>query len=217
MFVLPAWLAGKTIAEYVDKDSNGVQQGHGALVHARHEPYWKPMYAQSLCLPNASFPLRRTLHAISTAATMTDTTTRTTTTATTAPMIAPASLPGGAPPPAAGRSWDDVTTLVSWIAPASLPGGARPPVAGRSWDVVTTLVSRMDDSPATGSWPGFDVAARWDDATLLGETLLDSVIDVAVVEGLGASGATDVIDGTKLLVTSDTVRSKYNKNNGMKS
>ena len=27
-----AWLAAKTIAEYVDKDSNGVQQGHGALV-----------------------------------------------------------------------------------------------------------------------------------------------------------------------------------------
>ena len=74
------------------------------------------MYAQSLCLPNASFPLLRTLHAISTAAIMTDTTTRAITTATTAPMIAPASLPGGAPPPAAGRSWDDVTCddVIDW-------------------------------------------------------------------------------------------------------
>ena len=165
------------------------------------------MYTQSLCLPNASFPVLRTLNAISTAAIMTDTTTRAITTATTAPMIAPASLPGGAPPPAAGRSWDDVTTLVSWIAPASLPRGASPPVAGRSWDDVTTLVSRMDDSPATESWS--DGAARWDDATLLGETLVDSVIDEAVAEGLGASGATDVIEGTKLLVTSGTAHSKY--------
>ena len=137
------------------------------------------MYTQSLCLPNASFPVLRTLNAISTAAIMTDTTTRAITTATTAPMIAPASLPGGAPPPAAGGGWDDVTTVVS----------------------------RMDDSSATGSWP--DVAARWDKATLLGETLVDSVIDVAVAEGLGASGATDVIDGTKMLVTSGTVHSKH--------
>ena len=148
------------------------------------------MYTQSLCLPNASFPFLRTLHAISTAATMTDTTNRTTTTATTAPMIAPASLPGGVPPPVPGGSWDDVNTLVS----------------------------RMDNSSATGSWP--DGAARWDDATPLGETLVDSVIDVAVAEGLGASGATDVIDGIKLLVTSGTVHSKHTsikKNNGMRS
>ena len=39
-----AWLAAK-LAEYVDKDSNGVQQGHGALVHARHEPYWKHIHS----------------------------------------------------------------------------------------------------------------------------------------------------------------------------
>ena len=115
------------------------------------------MYTQSLCLPNASFPVLRTLNAISTAAIMTDTTTRAITTATTAPMIAPASLPGGAPPPVPGRSWDDVTTLVSW----------------------------MDDSPATESWS--DGAARWDDVTLPGETLVGSVIDVAVAEGLGES------------------------------
>ena len=134
-----------------------------------------------MCLPNASFPLLRTLRAISTAATMTETTTRTTTTATTAPMIAPASLPGGVPPPVPGGSWDDVATLVS----------------------------RMDDSSATVSWPDLQLAARWDDATPLGETLVDSVIDVAVAEGLGASEATDVIDGIKLLVTSGTVHSKH--------
>ena len=145
------------------------------------------MYTQSLCLLNASFPLLRTLRAISTAATMTDPTTRTTTTATTAPMITPASLLGGVPPPVPGGSWDDVATLVS----------------------------RMDDSSATVSWPDLqlaarsDEAARWDDATPLGETLVDSVIDVAVADGLGASEATDVIDGIKLLVTSGTVHSKH--------
>ena len=141
------------------------------------------MYTQSQCSPNASFPLLCTLHAISTAAIMTDTTTRAITTATTAPMIAPASLPGGVPPPAAGRSWDDVTALVSWVAPASLPRGASPPVAGGSWEDVTTLVSQMDDSSATGSWS--DGATKWDDATLLGETLVGSV-NVAETEVLGA-------------------------------
>ena len=72
---------------------------------------------------------------------------------------------------------------------------------------MTTLVSQMDDSPATGS--GSDGAARWDDATLLGETLVDSVNDVAVAEGLGGSGATDVFDEIELLVTSGTAHSKH--------
>ena len=158
-----------------------MQQEHGALVHARYEPYWKHIYTQSQCLPNVFLSLQCTLHAISTAATMTDTTTRVTTTATTTPMIAPELLLGRGPPPVPGGSWDDVSTLVS----------------------------RMDDSPATGSWPDLQLAARWDKATLVGETPLDSVIDVAVAEDLGASGATDVFDEIELLVTSGTAHSKH--------
>ena len=66
-----------------------------------------------VCLPvNVFFSLLFTLHAISTAATMTAPTTRTTTTATTAPMIAPGPLPEGPPPPVAGGSWDDVVALL---------------------------------------------------------------------------------------------------------
>ena len=95
------------------------------------------------------------------------------------------------------------------IAPELLLGRGPPPVPGGSWDDVTTLVSRMDDSPATGSWPDLQLAARWDKATLVGETPLDSVIDVAVAEDLGASGATDVFDEIELLVTSGTAHSKH--------
>lgn len=68
----------------------------------------KELYTRSLCFPNVFFPLLLTLHAIRTAATMTDTTITTATTATTAPMIAPDTFPEGPPPSVVEGSLDDV-------------------------------------------------------------------------------------------------------------
>ena len=54
------------------------------------------------------------------------------------------------------------------------------------------LLSRMDDISVTGSWFKEDV--RRDDAALLGETLVTTVIGIAAKEVIGEGGATNVID-----------------------
>lgn len=114
-----------------------------------------------------------TLHAISDAATMTETTTRTTTTAiTTAPMITPDTCVEEPPPTVTEGNWAGSILLLLEV-----------------------------ESPATESW--YDGAARGDDATLLGETLVSSV-NVAAAEVLGRSGATNVTGVTELLVISGT-------------
>ena len=134
-------------------------------------------YCQSLCLPvNPVFRLLLNLHAISKAATMTDPTTRTITTATTTPITVPGPLPEGTSPPFAGGSWDDMAVK---------------------------LLSRTDDISAIGSW--FDRDGRRDDATLLGETLVATVIGIAAKEVIGEGGAANVIDRMELLMTSGTV------------
>ena len=130
-------------------------------------------YIQSLCLPvNPFFPLLLNLHAISKAAAMTDPTTRTITTATTAPITVPDPLPKGPSSPFAGRTWDDVAVM---------------------------LLSRMDDISVVDSW--FEEDARRDNAALLGETLVATVV------------------GMELLVTSGTVYGRYrsSKKQKMKS
>ncbi len=135
-------------------------------------------YIQSLCLPaNLFFSLLLTLHTISKAAAMTDPTTRTITTATTAPITVPDPLPKGPSPPFAGRTWDDVAVI---------------------------LLSRMDDVSAIGSW--FEEDARLDDAALLGETLVTTVIGIAAKVVIGEGGAANVIDRMELLVTSVDAR-----------
>ena len=145
-------------------------------------------YCQSLCLPVKSFfPLLLNLRAISKAATMTDPTARTITTATTTPTTAPGPLPEGLSLPFAGESWDDVAVL---------------------------LLSRMDDISAIGSW--FEEDARWDDATLLGETLVATVVGIAAKEVIGEGGAANVIDRMELLVTSGTVYGRYRSNKTQK-
>ncbi len=138
-------------------------------------------YIQSLCLPAYPFfPLLLTLRAISKAAAMTDPTTRIITTATTAPITVPDPLPKGPSPPFVGRTWDDVAVL---------------------------LLSRMDDISGIGSWFGGD--ARRDDAALLGETLVTTVIGIAATVAIGEGGAANVIDRMELLVTSGTVYGGY--------
>ena len=135
-------------------------------------------YIQSLCLPaNLFFPLLLNLHAISKAAAMTDPTTRTITTATTAPITVPDPLPKGPSSPFAGRTWDDVAVM---------------------------LLSRMDDITGIGSW--FEEDARRDDAALLGETLVTTVIGIAAKEVIGEGEAANVIDRMELLVTSEDAR-----------
>ena len=135
-------------------------------------------YIPSLYLPAYPFfPLLLNLHAISKAAAMTDPTTRIITTATTAPIIVPDPLPKGPSPPFAGRTWDDMAVL---------------------------LLSRMDDISAIGSW--FEEDARRDDAALLGETLVTTVVDIAAKVVIGEGGATNVIDRMELLVTSENAR-----------
>ena len=135
-------------------------------------------YIQSLCLPAYSFfPLLLTLHAISKAAAMTDPTTRTITTATTAPITVPDSLPKGPSSPFAGRTWDDVAVM---------------------------LLSRMDDISVVDSW--FEEDARKDDAALLGETLVATVVGIAAKVVIGEGEAANVIDRMELLVTSEDAR-----------
>ena len=107
---------------------------------------------------------------------MTDPTTRTITTATTAPITVPGPFPRGTSPPFAGGSWDDVAVM---------------------------LLSWMDDISVIGSW--FEGDARWDDAALLCETLVATVIGIAAKEVIGESGVANVIDRMELLVTSGTV------------
>ena len=145
-------------------------------------------YIPSLYLPvNLFFPLLLKFHAISKAATMTDPTTRTITTATTAPITVPGPLPEGTSPPFAGGSWDDVIVMpLSW----------------------------MDDISAIGSW--FEGDARWDDAALLGETLVATVIGISAEEVIGEGGAANVIDRMELLVTSGTVYRGYGSNKKQK-
>ena len=118
---------------------------------------------------------------------MTDPTTRTITTATTTPITVPGPFPRGTSPPFAGGSWDDVAVL---------------------------LISRMDDISAIGSW--FEGDARWDDAALLGETFVTTVIGIAAKEVIGESGVANVIDRIELLVTSGTVYRRYRNNKTQK-
>ena len=59
--------------------------------------------------------------------------------------------------------------------PDPLPEETSPPFAGGSWDDVAVLLW-MDDISAIGSW--FEEDARWDNAALLGETLVATVIDI---------------------------------------
>ena len=108
---------------------------------------------------------------------MTDPTTRTITTATTAPITVPDPLPKGPSSPFAGRTWDDVAVM---------------------------LLSRMDDISVVDSWFGGD--ARWDDAALLGETLVATVIGVAAKVVIGEGEAANVIDRMELLVTFEDAR-----------
>ena len=108
---------------------------------------------------------------------MTDPTTRTITTATTAPITVPDPLPKGPSSPFAGRTWDDVAVM---------------------------LLSRMDDISVIGSW--FEEDARRDDAALLGETLVTTVIGIAAKVVIGEGGAANVIDRMELLVTSEDAR-----------
>ena len=61
----------------------------------------------------------------------------------------------------------------------------------------------MDDISVVGNW--FEEDARWDNATLLGETLVVTVIGIAAKEVIGEGGAANVIDRMELLVTSGTV------------
>ena len=108
---------------------------------------------------------------------MTDPTTRTITTATTAPITVPDPLPKGPSSPFAGRTWDDVAVM---------------------------LLSRMDDISVIGSW--FEEDARRDDAALLGETLVTTVIGIAAKVVIGEGEAANVIDRMELLVTSEDAR-----------
>ena len=160
-------------------------------------------YIQSLCLPvNPFFPLLLTFHAISKAAAMTDPTTRTITTATTAPITVPGRLPKGPSPPFAGGSWDDVIVMpLSRMDDISVTGSG-------SWDdVIVMLLSRMDDISVIDSW--FEENARWDDAALLGETFVATVVGIAAKEVIGEGAAANVIDRMELLVTSGTAYGGY--------
>ena len=130
---------------------------------------------------NAFPPLLLTLHAISSAATMTDTTMRMTTTATTAPMITSDPLPKGEP---TEGGWVDGPT---WL---------LPPTATASG---LLLCWGVDESTAIGSWPDED--GKWGNATVLGETL--AVVATATDE------RTAEFDETEVLVTSDTAQCKY--------
>ena len=108
---------------------------------------------------------------------MTDPTTRTITTATTAPITVPDPLPKGPSSPFAGRTWDDVAVM---------------------------LLSRMDDISVIGS--RFEGDARRDNAALLGETLVTTVVDIVAKVVIGEGGATNVIDRMELLVTSEDAK-----------
>lgn len=57
----------------------------------------------------------------------------------------------------------------------------------------------MGDSQAAGRWSDGD--ARWGDATLLGDMLMDSFSEETAPDVLGESGADDVTGVTELLVT----------------
>lgn len=53
---------------------------------------------------------------------------------------------------------------------------------------------------------------RWDNPTVLGETLVATVTDETAADVLGENGAVDDCDVSEVLVTSGTVQSKYSSN-----
>ena len=62
----------------------------------------------------------------------------------------------------------------------------------------------MGDSQVAEAWS--DRGARWGDATLLGDMLIDSFSDETVVDVLREIGADDVTSVTELLVTSGSAQ-----------
>ena len=89
------------------------------------------------------------------------------------------------------------------IAPGLLPEGPPSPAAGGSCDdVVTLLRSSSNDLSAIGRCSKVD--AKWDDATLLGETLGAVVIATPAMEVIRDGEEADVIDRMELLMTSGT-------------
>ena len=77
------------------------------------------------------------------------------------------------------------TITTATTAPITVPG----PLPD---DVAAMLLSRMDDISVTGSW--FKEDARWDNAVLLCETLVATLIGIAAKVVIGEGGATNVID-----------------------
>ena len=100
-------------------------------------------------------------------------------------------------------------TTAPMTVPGPFPEATSPSFAGGSWDDVAVRLW-MDDISATGSWLEED--ARRDDAALLGETLVATVIGIAAKEVIGEGGATNVIDRMELLMTSGTVYGGYRSN-----